>query len=117
MKNTRNLVITNKESYLKPDEAVKIGHHIYKTYGIPTTIEIAGKNKLDLKIDLIQLDDVNYKSLKTDLETINIYIYKTTPKHNRRIRLQQKNDTRIAEEMMLNRKMNILNNESIKSLS
>ena len=82
MKNTRNLVITNKESYLKPDEAVKIGHHIYKTYGIPTTIEIAGKNKLDLKIDLIQLDDINYKSLKTDLETINIYIYKTTPKHH-----------------------------------
>ena len=72
---------------------------------------------MDLKIDLIQIDDVNYKSLKTDLETINIYIYKTTPKHNRRIRLQQKNDTRIAEEMMLNRKMNLLNNESIKSLS
>ncbi len=45
MKNTRNLVITNKESYLKPDEAVKIGHHIYKTYGIPTTIEIAGKKQ------------------------------------------------------------------------
>ena len=51
MKNTKELIITNKESYLKPNEAVEIAYYLFTEHNAPATVKVAGKNKSVITLD------------------------------------------------------------------
>ena len=51
MKNTKELIITNKESYLKPNEAVEIAYYLFTEHNAPATVKVAEKNKCVVTLD------------------------------------------------------------------
>ena len=116
MKNTRDLILTNKDCYINYKDSIEIAHHIYRVHQIPATIQVTGKNKCSIKLDLLEIEDKKYMKLYEDMKQIGIEIYKTSKKHDRRIKLQAKNDVRVAEEMQLNHEMTMLNEEYPQTL-
>ena len=105
MKNTKELIITNKESYLKPNEAVEIAYYLFTEHNAPATIKMAGKNKCVVTLDEPEMENERYIKIKKDIQSIKAEIYKTTAKHNKRMKRQEKNEKRIAEEVEYNSKM------------
>ena len=105
MKNTKELVITNKESYLKPNEAVEIAYYLFTEHNAPATVRVAGKNKCVVTLDEPEMKEERYIKIKKDMENIKAEIYKTTAKHNKRMKRQEKNERRIKEEVEYNSKM------------
>ena len=105
MKNTKELVITNKESYLKPNEAVEIGYYLYTEHNAPATVKVAGKNKCVVTLDEPEMENERYIKIKKDIQSIKAEIYKTTAKHNKRMKRQEGNERRIKEEVEYNSKM------------
>jgi hypothetical protein len=103
MKNTKELIITNKESYLKPNEAVEIAYYLFTEHNAPATIKMAGKNKCVVTLDEPEMEENRYIKIKKDMESIKAEIYKTTAKHNKRMKRQEGNERRIAEEMKYNK--------------
>ena len=105
MKNTKELIITNKESYLKPQEAVEIAYYLFTEHNAPATVKVAGKNKCVVTLDEPEMEEKRYIKIKKDMESIKAEIYKTTEKHNKRMKRQEKNEIRIKEEVEYNSKM------------
>ena len=105
MKNTKELVITNKESYLKPNEAVEIAYYLFTEHNAPATVRVAGKNKCVVTLDEPEMKEERYIKIKKDIQSIKAEIYKTTAKHNKRMKRQEKNEKRIVEEVEYNSKM------------
>lgn len=103
MKNTKELIITNKESYLKPQEAVEIAYYLFTEHNAPATVKVAGKNKCVVTLDEPEMENERYIKIKKDIQSIKAEIYKTTPKHNKRMKRQEGNERRIAEEMQYNK--------------
>ena len=103
MKNTKELIITNKESYLKPQEAVEIAYYLFTEHNAPATVKVAGKNKCVVTLDEPEMEEERYIKIKKDIQSIKAEIYKTTPKHNKRMKRQEGNEKRIIEEMQYNK--------------
>ena len=98
MKNTKELIITNKESYLKPNEAVEIAYYLFTEHNAPATIKMAGKNKCVVTLDEPEMEEKRYIKIKKDIQSIKAEIYKTTAKHNKRMKRQEGKQRRITEE-------------------
>ena len=64
---------------------------------IKTKIKATGKDKFCITLEEEKIDPQKYARLKKLLQAQKIEIYKATPKHNRRIREQQKNPKRKQE--------------------
>ena len=92
MKNTKELIITNKESYLKPNEAVEIAYYLFTEHNAPATIKMAGKNKCVVTLDEPEMEEKRYIKIKKDIQSIKAEIYKTTAKHNKRMKRQEGNE-------------------------
>ena len=75
MKNTKELVITNKESYLKPNEAVEIAYYLFTEHNAPATIKMAGKNKCVVTLDEPEMEENRYIKIKKDIQSIKAEIY------------------------------------------
>ena len=105
MKNTKELIITNKESYLKPNEAVEIAYYLFTEHNAPATVKVAGKNKCVVTLDEPEMENERYIKIKKDIQCIKAEIYKTTAKHNKRMKRQEGNERRIKEEVEYNSKM------------
>lgn len=107
MKNTHEKIITNKEKYLTKAESVKIATIIEAVYKIKTKIKATGKDKFCITLEEEKIDPQKYSRLKKLLQAQKIEIYNATPKHNRRIREQQKNPKRKQEEEETNKQKEI----------
>lgn len=104
MKNTHEKIITNKEKYLTKAESVKIATIIEAVYKIKTEIKATGKDKYCITLEEGEkIDPQKYIRLKKALQAEKKEIYNATPKHNRRIREQQKNPKRKQEEEETNK--------------
>lgn len=101
-KDVSQLVFTNKDSYINYREIIEIAYYLKHTYNTNTIIKVAGKNKSFLKFHVEQMEAEKYKKIYDDMKNIDVYIYKETKKHNDRVKRQEKNSNRIAEEKKLN---------------
>lgn len=104
MKNTRNLVITEKEKYLTKDKALSASTMIYTKYEAPNTIKATGKNKWAIQLDEREMPLEKYKKLRGLLQKLEMEVYTTSKAHERRISRQQKHEKRMLEEAELNSK-------------
>lgn len=102
MKNTRNLVITEKEKYLTKDKALATSTMLYIKYEAPNTIQAAGKNKWSIQLDEKQMPKEKYKKLRTTLQKLQLEIYTTSKAHERRRNRQLVHEKRMLEETELN---------------
>lgn len=102
MKDTRNLVITEKESYLTTNKAIAISSMLNNKYETPNTIEAILKNKWAIKFDELDMEESKYYKIKKTLQNLQLEIYIETEKHNNRRKKQMKNDKRMAEEIKIN---------------
>lgn len=107
MKNTHEKIITNKEKYLTKAESVKIATIIEAVYKIKTKIKATGKDKFCITLEEEKIDPQKYARLKKLLQAQKREIYNATPKHNRRVREQQKNPKRKQEEEETNKQKEI----------
>lgn len=104
MKNTTNLVITEKEKYLTKDKALATSTMLYTKYEAPNTIQAAGKNKWTIQLDEREMDEEKYKKLRTTLQKLQLEIYTTNKAHERRRSRQLVHEKRMLEETELNSK-------------
>ena len=64
MKNTKELIITNKERKQKPKEAEEIAYYLFTEHNAPATIKMAGKNKCVVTLDEPEMENERYIKIK-----------------------------------------------------
>lgn len=104
MKNTRNLIITNKEKYLNTDQAIVTSVILSKNHDTPNTIEAIGKNKWSIKLDEREMEKEKYSKIVKTLRSLQMEVYTTNKAHDRRRSRQINHDTRMNEEIKINEK-------------
>lgn len=104
MKNTRNLIITNRNKYLNNDQAIVTSVILSKNYEAPNTIEAIGKNKWSIKLDEREIEIERYNNIIKTLRSLQMEVYTTNKAHDRRRSRQLKHDTRMNEEIKINEK-------------
>lgn len=104
MKNTRNLIITNKEKYLNSDQAIVTSVILTKNYEAPNTIEAAGKNKWSIKLDEREIEIEKYNKIVKTLRSLQMEVYTSNKTHERRRSRQINHPTRVEEEIKINEK-------------
>ena len=102
MKNTRNLVITEKGKYLTKDKALATSTMLYAKYEAPNTIQATGKNKWAIQLDEREMQLEKYTKIRNILQKLQLEIYTTSKAHERRRSRQLKHETRLQEETEIN---------------
>ena len=98
MKNLENLIVTSTERYFEPKEAVEIGYLFKTHYDIPVSIKFTGKKRCCLQIGKKEMTLEEYEEMKKDFSMIDVSIYKTSEKHDRRIKRTQNNEDKLKLE-------------------
>lgn len=104
MKDTRNLIITEKGKYLTSDKALATSTILYMNYEAPNQILATGKNKWAIQLDEREMSLTKYTKIRNMLKNIQLEIYKANKKHKDRRYRQQRHEKRQLEELELNSK-------------